>query len=506
MDVGMRASDELLDLDRVAIDPGWALRVPALLALRRELLPIACLDGVVQVACAHPHDQAALQAVQRHLGRPVRGRGAELASLRRALTRLFRDGRAALPDNDAVSACDALLQGAALRGASDIHLDPGREGLRVRFRVDGVLEEVRALPGGQQPRKLASSRGTACSPRLLPGELHAELISRLKVMAGLDIAEKRAPQDGRFSFTARSLEREVDVRAATLPTRYGERMTLRLLALDAESLTLDRLGMNPTQLEVFRQTIRLPHGLVLLSGPTGSGKSTTLYAAIRMLIEGAALNVVTVEDPIEFAIDGVAQVEVDAADKINFGRALRAILRHDPDVIMIGEIRDRDSADIAVKAALTGHLVFSSVHTNTAAGVVTRLADMGLEPYLLGATLKLAVAQRLVRRLCVECRRARPLTTAEALGFGLGQADGEVWERGAGCVYCAGRGYRGRVGLFEMFRPDDALREAIAAGAHEATLVREARGRGAVGLVEDALAKARRGITSVDEALGSAMS
>ncbi len=466
-----------LSLDNVVIDPRWALKIPANLALRRDVLPFAQVDGKVCVACANPSDANALAAVRRHLGAEIAVEAAEPASLRRAIRRLFPGGRGPSEGNVASTLCDRILYAAALRGASDVHLDPYREGLRVHFRVDGQLEPFEEL-----------------GP-----EVQAELISRIKVLSDLDIAEKRAPQDGRFSQEFPALGRTVDIRTATLPTKYGERVTLRLLALETEELTLERLGMQPAQLDIFATTIEQPHGLLLLTGPTGSGKTTTLYAGIRRLRAARLLNVVTIEDPIEYDIDGVAQVEVDSADKVSFGRALRSVLRHDPDVVMIGEIRDLESADVAIKASLTGHLVLSTLHTNSALGVITRLVDMGVQPYLVGATLGLAVAQRLVRRLCDACRRARPCTEAEAAALRAEELVEETVFDAVGCKYCANRGYKGRLGLFEMFRPSPEARRAISRGAAEAELLAH---RGAT-LRDDALAKLRAGLTSPSEVLSA---
>ena len=489
---------EILDLDRVRIDPNCALKIPAPLALRRQVLPFAVVDGLAYVACLNPDDRSALQAVERALQLPIRPQRAEPESLRRALERLFGDGTAAAgpptprpgrpadrrktaeaDSEDAVALCEDLLRSAVMRQASDIHIDPMKDGVRVRFRVDGALDEYRQLP-------LAAQSG---------------MVSRLKVLAGMDIAEKRAPQDGRFTYAPGAGNQAVDIRAATLPTKYGERMTLRLLALQTESLTLERLGMAPQDLACFAEAIEKPHGLILLTGPTGSGKSTSLYAAIRRLIAHRDLNVVTVEDPIEYDITGVAQVEVDSADKVSFAKALRSILRHDPDVVMIGEIRDGETADIAIKSALTGHLVFSTLHTNSAASAVTRLIDMGVARYLVAATLRLVVAQRLVRRACSHCRQGRQLSREEATLMG----DPAMTERTVydphGCMYCANKGFVGRLGLFEMMPVDASLSRFIAEGAGEVDIVEEMRRRGAARLIDDAVDKLTAGETVVSDVL-----
>jgi type IV pilus assembly protein PilB len=487
-------ADELLDLDQVVIDPALALRIPASLALRRQVLPFAELDGRVYVACLDEKDATAIEAVQRAVHRPVQPMRADPDSLRQALNRIFSSsgttaatGRRlgdARVDKDreeegSVALGDELMQAAIVRQASDIHLDPDEKKLQVRFRVDGVLEKFRELPIN----------------------VHNGLISRFKVLAGMDIAEKRAPQDGRFSHRSGPTSQAMDIRVATLPTKYGERMTLRLLAMQTESLTLEKLGMLARDLDCFTSAIHKPHGMILLTGPTGSGKTTTLYAAIRRLIRERSLNIITIEDPIEYNIAGVAQVEVDSADKVTFDKALRSSLRHDPDVVMIGEIRDRETADVAIKAALTGHLVFSTLHTNSAPSAVTRLIDMQVERYLVAATLRLAVAQRLVRRLCPRCRSARALTAAEAGTLGRTTAAGETVYDPSGCIYCANRGYVGRLGLFEMLPVDELFSRSIAAGAEEADLIAEMRTRSMPLLSDDVLNKLRDGQTSVREAL-----
>jgi general secretion pathway protein E len=493
------AQPEALDLDRVRIDPNCALKIPAPLALRRQVLPFAVVDGYAYVACLNPDDRNALQAVERALQLPIRPQLAEPDSLRRALERLFGDGssapgpaappRPARPadrrrageaeSEDAVALCDDLLRSAVMRQASDIHIDPLKDAVRVRFRADGVLEEYRQLP-------LAAQSG---------------LVSRLKVLAGMDIAEKRAPQDGRFTYQTGSGTQMVDIRAASLPTKYGERVTLRLLALQTDSLTLQRLGMAPRDLACFTEAIQKPHGLILLSGPTGSGKSTSLYAAIRHLIRLRDLNVVTIEDPIEYDITGVAQVEVDSADKVSFAKALRSVLRHDPDVVMIGEIRDGETADIAIKSALTGHLVFSTLHTNSAASAVTRLIDMGVARYLVAATLRLVVAQRLVRQACSHCRQPSELSGQWATLLGDPSLAGRTVYDPRGCMYCANRGFVGRLGLFEMMPIDASLSRFIADGAGEVEIIEEMQRRGAPRLIDDAIQKMIAGETVAQDVL-----
>ncbi len=489
----------LLDLDEVRIDPAWALKLPATLAVRRQVLPFALVDGQVYVACADVDDRSMLEAVERCLRMPVFALAAEPASLRRALARVFgaavppaqaaglvrvrsEPGGAGDPESEgAVALCDELLHAAIMREASDIHIDPGEKQVQIRVRVDGVLERFRTLPTSA-----------------LNG-----VISRFKVLGGMDIAEKRAPQDGRFTHRAGAAGKTVDVRLATLPTKYGERMTVRLLALQTESLTLEKLGMSPADLDRFSHAIERPHGLILLTGPTGSGKTTTLYAALRRIIARGEQNIVTIEDPIEYDIPGVAQVEVDSADKVSFSKALRSVLRHDPDVVMIGEVRDGETADIAVKASLTGHLVLSTLHTNSAASAVTRLVDMGINRYLIAATIRLAVAQRLVRRLCGRCRRGAPLTAAEAAALDNAAAAGAAVFEPAGCMYCANRGFVGRIGLFEMLPVDEDMSRWIADGADEGQIAGRIRERRVPRLAEDAMGKLLEGQVDLREVLAA---
>jgi type IV pilus assembly protein PilB len=493
-----------LNMDRIKIDPQVALSLPAAVAIRRQILPFSAKGEEIYVACADLDDAAGLDAVQRITGKTAVPKLAEPASLQRAITRVYsgaqrdpRGGRVGsrgqsidlnrppgeMEGEDAVELGNELLHAAVLRQASDIHVEPGKEGVRIRFRVDGELTDYRTLPASRLP----------------------SLISRLKVLSGMDIAEKRSPQDGGFShrYGGGTSARVVDIRTATLPTRYGERMTLRLLALGAETLTLENLGMLPADHRQVERLLQKPHGLVLLTGPTGSGKTTSLYAIIRKLVGGGGLNIITVEDPIEYEIAGVSQVEVEAGDKVNFGKALRSILRHDPDVLMIGEIRDDQTLDVAVKASLTGHLVLSTLHTNSAAGVVTRLVDMGAQRYLLAATLQLCVAQRLLRRLCQSpgCRRQRELTEAQALSLGRPAQAGQTVYDAGGCMYCDGRGYSGRVGIFELMPVDAQIAQRISSGVTEDELEATRIAQGYATLRQDAVAKVLAGLVSFADAV-----
>ena len=479
-------SDEpnFIDLAAVAIDPSCAMKIPAAFALQRNVLPLCVVDGDFVIALPDPSDVQTIAMLRRAIGMPVVALKADPAQLRGMLVKLYGGVQAIQNDaarEDAVSIVDYLIRSAFLRHASDVHFDPDRAGIRVRFRIDGELDEV-----------------TWISPALQPS-----VTSRLKVLADLKLDERRAPQDGAFTWHVPDAfagnVAALDIRLATLPGRYGERVTLRLLETDTKRYTTDQLGMGADDCEVFEKVLASPHGFVLLTGPTGSGKTTTLYAAIQYLLDLRPLNILTVENPIEYEIPGVFQAEVDYADKVNFSKALRSILRHDPDVIMIGEIRDSESLDTAVKAALTGHLVLSTLHTNDAVNAVTRLSNMGLERHLTAATLRLSVAQRLVRSLCPYCREQYVATAEDASLFGHPELEGRTVWRPHGCVYCAGRGMRGRLGLFEFFRPDSVISSAIASGAAEAEIDSLRRAQGQRTLMEDGLGKCLSGLTTLRE-------
>jgi general secretion pathway protein E len=362
--------------------------------------------------------------------------------------------------NDApiIRMLNALLTQAAKDGASDIHIEPYERSSAVRFRVDGTLREV------VQPNKA----------------LHAALISRLKIMAELDIAEKRLPQDGRISL--RIGGRAIDVRVSTLPSVHGERAVLRLLDKGEAKFSLPGLGMQGDTYTRFSARIQQPHGIVLVTGPTGSGKTTTLYAALGQ-VDTSTTNVLTVEDPVEYELAGIGQTQVNAKIDLTFAKALRAILRQDPDVIMIGEIRDHETAQIAVQASLTGHLVLATLHTNDAPSAVTRLTDMGIEPFLLSSSLLGVLAQRLVRKLCTTCKR---------------QGDDGRWHP-VGCDACGHSGYKGRTGVYELMVVDDDVRALIHSRASEAELIAAARAGGLRSMREDGERLVATGVTSLEE-------
>lgn len=470
-------------VDAVAAAPavGPLARLPAVFLRRAGLLPLEASDGSVLVAAADPDDLPAVETVRRVVGASAPLALAEPAAVALALERaLGGPDPAAAAGPDPVAVLDGLLKEAFLRRSSDVHLEPQERGMRFRMRVDGRLVET----GGLARR----AEGAA-------------LVSRVKVLSDLDIAEQRAPQDGSFVHRlAAAGGRALDVRVATMPTEWGERATLRLLGSGAEDLDLGSLGMEPPDLERFRAVLGRPHGLVLLTGPTGSGKTTTLYAALRE-ISRPEINVLTVEDPVEVRIPGVTQVRVGGSERVTFAGALRSLLRHDPDVILVGEVRDGETADAALRAAMTGHLVLSTLHANSACGAVTRLADVGCEPFRIAATLAAVAAQRLVRRLCPRCRVERTASGAEASLLGV---EGAPVGAPAGCAACVGTGFRGRTGIFETLWPDADLLRLVASGATEAEIAGAAGGRLRT-LREDARSKVLAGETTCEEAARAAV-
>jgi len=379
--------------------------------------------------------------------------------------------------NDApvIRLINALIAEAVKTRASDIHIEPYEKSLSVRLRVDGVLREVLSLPSRMTP----------------------VLVSRVKVMARLDIAEKRLPQDGRISIALGG--KTVDVRVSTLPARFGERVVMRILDKDSARLDLDALGMPADILARLKQSLQKPNGVILVTGPTGSGKTTTLYAALNLLNDPGR-NILTVEDPVEYAIDGVGQTQVNSKVGMTFATGLRAILRQDPDIVMVGEIRDVETAEIAIQAALTGHLVLSTVHTNSAVGAVTRLRDMGAEPFLLSSTITAVLAQRLVRRLCPTCKTPHEPDAAERRLLGIDDNAPATVFAPQGCGRCGQTGYEGRIGVYELVVADETLKTLIHENAGEQALAAHAFRR-ADTLAESGFRHVRAGLTSIEEVL-----
>ena len=369
---------------------------------------------------------------------------------------------------------NSLMSQAVKDGASDIHVEPYERELLVRFRVDGILHEII-----RPPKRFQNS-----------------IISRVKIMGGLNIAEKRLPQDGRIRLKVAG--KDFDIRVSSVPTTYGERIVMRLLDRSSVMRNLTDIGFSDYNLEIIDQLIQSPHGIILVTGPTGSGKTSTLYACLAK-INRPDLNILTIEDPVEYQLKGIGQVQANAKIGLTFAGGLRAFLRQDPDVIMVGEIRDRETAEIAIQASLTGHLVFSTIHTNDAPGAVTRLVDMQVEPFLVASSLLAVLAQRLVRTICPLCKESYTPTQDELSEIGLDSREVRVLYRGKGCDSCQQTGYRGRIGIFELMTINDEVRASIMANSDASTLKTIARNHGMRTLREDGSLKVKRGITTVAE-------
>jgi type IV pilus assembly protein PilB len=475
-----------------------------------RLMPLAMSDGTVDVVCIDPADFGGLEEVRVRTGCIVRPHAGSYGLVTELMDMVFGeldvlkqisqedargssrrsedaeehedievlvDLKRAVPagkESQVVRIVNALLGNAVEEGASDIHIEPYEESVRVRYRVDGTMRET--------------------SPP--PRSLFIPTISRLKILAKMDIAEKRIPQDGAIAL--KNGPKRVDLRVSTIPTVYGEKMVIRLLEKDAIPDKLEQLGFNEYQAKAFVDAALAPNGLMFVTGPTGSGKSTTLYTCLKLINE-VADNIVTVEDPVEYRFYGLNQVQVRAKVGLTFASALRSFLRQDPDKIMVGEVRDQETAEICMRAALTGHLVLSTLHTNNSLQVINRLVDMGIEPFLLGPALRLLEAQRLARRLCVQCKEEYELPDSVAERHGLDS--GQVLFRAGkdNCSLCSGSGIKGRVGIYEVIQISDALGELIATGADAATLKRAAQAEGAEFLAASARAKLLEGVVGLDE-------
>jgi len=476
------------------------LRENRCLPLRRE-------DGQVLTAMADPEDGETRRSLEVVLGVPVVPVAAPEEEILEAIQAVYQPGSAMarlvgglepeegeLVGEEAeeighlrdrareapiIQLVDLLLLRAVEQGASDIHLEPFENDFRVRYRRDGILYETESPPKG----------------------LQAAVLSRLKIMSRLDIAERRLPQDGRFRLKVKG--HDIDFRVSTLPTLLGESMVIRILDREKVILDLDRLGFPPRELRQFDGLIHKPHGMLLVTGPTGSGKTTTLYAALER-INSPEKKIITIEDPVEYRLAGVTQIQVKPAIGLTFARGLRHIVRQDPDIVLVGEIRDRETAEIAVHAALTGHLVFSTLHTNDAAGAVTRLLEMGIEDYLLASAVVGIMAQRLVRLICPECRTALPPEAVQEEAAALAAIAGLGPERlyiGQGCPACAHTGYHGRTGIYELLPVDEVIRHLILKRADAVALRDAARKQGMQTLAQDGWAKVVAGRTTSQEVL-----
>jgi len=472
--------------------------LPQQLASRLQAIPIARARGLLTVAMVDPLDVVAIDDIRRTTGLSIKVALTTVQDFQYALGQyptldvaeeLVRDLpqpqavdeemslerlRRMAEDAPVIRLVNRLVEEAVRTRASDIHVERQERHVRLRYRVDGVL----------------LTRGT------LPAHAHAQVISRIKIMANMDIAERRLPQDG--SFQTRVDGRAIDVRVSTIPSFYGEKAVLRLLDKSAPIYDLDKLGLSAQNYEVLRRIIQRPQGIFLLTGPTGSGKTTTLYAILNQL-NNEKVNVLTVEDPVEYQIAGITQMQVNVRAGVTFASSLRHFLRQDPDIIMVGEVRDQETARIAIQAALTGHLVLSTLHTNDAPGAITRLLDMGIEPYLVASALEGVAAQRLVRVLCPKCREADAAGAEELRArFGTAAPAGTYY-LGRGCEFCNYTGYRGRVAIFEIAEMDDELRHLVINRVPHHTLKEAAVAAGMTTLLEDGLKKAAAGVTSLAE-------
>ena len=492
---------DVVDLSRVTVPQEVARLLPRSIAEGARLLVLDRVEGGLLLAAADPTNVVALDDVRVHTGaRNLQVVVALESQVRSHLARVWslaedgdshdlvaggapeapepRPERAAVDDAPTVRLVDRILTDAVRLGASDIHVEPQRDGLQVRYRVDGRLRS--ALTG--------------------PRSLTAGVVSRLKIMSGMDIAERRVPQDGRTRVTVDATA--VDARVSSLPSLHGEKVVVRLLDRADRVPRLEAIGLDPAQLAVLQEALAEPQGLVLITGPTGSGKTSTLYSALARVVTPEA-NVVTLEDPIEIQMPGITQVQVNERSGLTFGKGLRAILRQDPDVVLVGEVRDAETTELALRAAMTGHLVLTTLHTNSAAAAPSRLIDMGAEPFLLASSLTCAVAQRLARRPCPSCVTSYspdPLTL-QALGLGTADLEGATPRRGAGCADCGGTGYRGRTGVFEVLPVTPEVRSLLMSEPDETALRPLARRLGARSLRDSAVALARQGITTFEEAL-----
>lgn len=447
--------------------------------------------GRLEVLMATADDCLVIQILQMHTGMTIRPRQMDKEVIKKLISDHYGDRNNAKnvtskqqekinkkltfnPEETTVVIVNDIIHEAIRLRASDIHLEPFELEMAVRFRIDGVLQEITTIPKNRI----------------------AEVISRVKILSRMDIAEKRRSQDGRIRISEDG--REVDIRASTLPTDFGEKMVLRLLDKSSFDYSIDSIGMEPNRLSLFKKTVQQPNGIVLLTGPTGSGKTTTLYGIINF-IRKPGINISTVEDPIEYNITGVNQTQVNPSIGMTFAHSLRTLLRQDPDVIMVGEMRDQETAEISIRASLTGHLVLSTLHTNDAPSATSRLIDMGIEPYLVSSSVTMIVAQRLVRKICSHCKCE--ITVSEDIKRSLGLSADIPLYKGVGCSACGYTGYKGRTGIFEVLPVSDQIRSMINRKAYAAEIRAAALDEGMITLREHALSKLTDGQTTLEEVL-----
>ncbi len=490
-------------LDNYVVDETILNLVPKQIAEKYKIFPLLKVGNNLDIAMVDPFDSFVVEVLEELTGCKVRARVSLPEEIERAIKKYYYkeniepdiveksffekitdkvDSKQQLKENDApiIALVDKLISRAIEDGASDIHIEPDEKLVRVRYRLDGILHEVMTLSKQHE----------------------APIVSRIKIMGNMDIAEKRVPQDGRAFFNYKG--RKVDLRLSTFPTVNGEKVVIRILDKSSIVIQLEQLGFSNDILSTYNKLIRSPNGIILVTGPTGSGKSTTLYASL-MKINSLDKNIVTIEDPVEYKIGLVNQSQVNPKAGYDFANGLRSILRQDPDVVMVGEIRDVETAEIAIRAALTGHLVFSTLHTNDSAGAVTRLIDMGVEPFLVASSIVAVMAQRLVRKVCPFCKEeVEPsLALIENIKKVFKNVDVSrlKFYRGNGCQECKGTGYKGRVCINELFVPDEELREMIVAKEPSTKLKKIARKKGMRTLREDGILKVAKGITTMEEVL-----
>jgi len=502
--LAVQAGIERVDLSSVSIGGEIIGLVPADLVSKYNVLPLWRENGRLAVAMTDPFQLQATEDLRLVTGCLIQRYYAEPAQLEHAVLKFYGSNVARMLDNLApeetqtdqdsdngefspaklnelarepslVNLVNLIIYEAAEARASDIHVEPFEREVKIKYRVDGVLVE-----------KSPSSK-----------RLHAAIVSRIKIMANMNIAERFVPQDGHIEFTGK--KGRIDIRVSTVPTVWGEAVALRLLDRSASLIHLQDLGMNPTTLEGFEKCLKKTHGIVLVTGPTGSGKTTTLYAALNH-IYSPGVKMITIEDPVEYQLEGINQMPVNVKRGLTFATGLRHILRHDPDIVMVGEIRDRETADIAIRAALTGHLVFSTLHTNDAAGAVTRLIDMGIEPFLLASSLEGIIGQRLIRKICPKCKEQYQPDEMllKSLNGAVGDATNARFYHGAGCNYCNHTGMIGRTGIYELLRITGRLREIIPTRPSTDQIVREAP-PDHIGMVRDGIGKVLEGVTTPEE-------
>ncbi len=469
---------EYVNLFEITFDKNAKTHLPEAIAKRNNVIPICVVDDKLHVASGQVVSPQTIRTLERVTKIPLKVFIATKSTVTELLNRMYEiDAVVDFADKSTVEIVDGLLTKALRCGASDIHIEPLENIIKVRFRVDGILKEISEFP-----------------VEMLP-----VLTSRIKVMGGLNIAERRSPQDGAFMYETK--DDSIDLRVSSLPCIHGEKIVMRILAGKSNRLTVEQVGLSERDMTCFDKLIRRPHGIILIVGPTGSGKSTTLCAALNS-INSPDINITTVEDPVEYKIDGINQVQVSKGDKVTFAAALRSILRQDPDVVMVGETRDMETASISLRASLTGHLVFTTLHTNDAAGALPRLIDMGCEPFLVGASVSGVLAQRLLRRLCPKCKEAYEPSAAECAELGIAPENITLpWYKPRGCPACLHSGYKGRIGIFELLEVDDDVRTEILKGSNARTLGEVGKAAGMTTLREDGIRKIQLGTTSTAEVL-----